>query len=167
MRIIHPEARGSAARWLLQCALATLTILVIFLLLDALLGAPFVALLGASTFIVFAMPKSRSAGPGSLLGGYLVGTFSGTLCSLLARSRLVGPAGVSQSKLLVTFGALSVGLAISIMVFTNTGHPPAAGLALGFVLSPWNYATIILVLSAAGLLSLARWLLRKELIDLA
>lgn len=125
-----------------------------------------VASLGATCFIVFAAPRSESARPRVLLGGYLVGTFSGTLCSLLARSSLVTSVGVSQNKLLVIFGALAVGLAISIMVFTNTGHPPAAGLALGFVLSPWNYATIILVLSAAGLLSLVRWLLRKVLVDL-
>jgi len=154
--IIPARARSNASRRILQCALATLVILVIFLLLDALLGATLVASLGATCFIVFAVPRSQSARPRVLLGGYLVGTFSGVICSLLARSLLASSIGIGQTELQVVLGALAVGLSILVMVFTGTGHPPAAGLALGFVLHPWDYLTIVLVLSAVVLLSLAR-----------
>jgi len=163
---IKVKARDNAGRWLLQCGLATLVILAIFLLLDTFLSASLVAALGATCFIVFAAPRSESARPRVLLGGYLVGTFSGVTCSLLARSSLASSIGIGQSGLLVAFGALAVGLSILGMAFTGTGHPPAAGLALGFVLHPWDHVTIVLILSAVVLLSLARWLLRKVLVDL-
>ena len=166
MGIIHPEARLNAGRWLLQCGLATLVILAIFLLLDTFLKASLVAALGATCFIVFAAPRSQSARPRVLLGGYLVGTFSGMICSLLASSSLASSIGIGQTDLQVVLGALAVGLSILVMAFTGTGHPPAAGLALGFVLSPWDYVTVVLVLSAGVLLTLARWLLRKVLVDL-
>ncbi|MEA3407179.1 MAG: hypothetical protein U9R48_03760 [Chloroflexota bacterium] len=52
------------------------------------------------------------------------------------------------------------------MLATDTGHPPAAGLALGFVADPWTEATVLFVLSAISLLALARYVLRDILIDL-
>ena len=166
MRVFDEKIRGNLGRYLFQCLLATVTISIVFLFLDVVLDAPLVASLGATSFIVFAMPKSQTARPRSLLGGYLMGTFSGTLCSLLATSSLMQSTGLGDKRLLVVFGAIAVGLATFGMVITDTEHPPAAGLALGFVVDRWDVTTILLVLSAVGLLTVAKWALRRVLLDL-
>jgi CBS-domain-containing membrane protein len=66
----------------------------------------------------------------------------------------------------VLFGALSVGLAILLMVVTNTEHPPVAGLALGFVLNEWNFRTVVVVFAGIVLLAILKTLLRPMLVDL-
>jgi CBS-domain-containing membrane protein len=58
-----------------------------------------------------------------------------------------------QGQARIVFGALSVGLAILLMVVMNAEHPPAADLALGFVLNEWNFWTVIVVVFAIVLLS--------------
>ena len=166
MRIIDRGLKKKLGRYLFQCALATLTVLGIFFLLDVLLRAALVSSLGATTFIVFAMPHSRTARSRSLLGGYLLGTLCGTLCSLAADCTLAASTGLTPRVRLIIFGALAVGLTILAMVSTDAEHPPAAGLALGFVANPWSQTTLLFVLSAVCLLSLARYLLRHILIDL-
>jgi len=64
------------------------------------------------------------------------------------------------------FGAMSVGLAIFVMVITNTEHPPAASLALGLVLNEFNYRTVIVVLIGIISLSLIKAVLRPVLKNL-
>jgi len=54
------------ARSVIQCGIATVIIFFILLWLDVLLGPSIVASLGATSFIVFAMPGSRAARPRSL-----------------------------------------------------------------------------------------------------
>ena len=166
MRIIDRKAKQNLGRYVSQCALATLVILIIFLFFDLLLGASLVASLGATTFIVFALPTSRPAQPRRLLGGYAIATLCGVLCSLLASSPLVGFTGLSQNRIVVIFSAVAVGIAIFTMALTNTEHPPAAGLALGFVADYWDWRTILFVLGAAALLTLTKRLLRNTLLDL-
>ncbi|MFO7917666.1 MAG: HPP family protein [Anaerolineae bacterium] len=166
MRIAKGGFREKPGRCILQCTLATLTVLGIFFLLDVLLRSTLVSSLGASTFIVFAMPHSRPARSRALVGGYIVGTLCGTLCSLAADCALAASTGLTPRTRLIIFGALAIGLAILIMLATDTGHPPAAGLALGFVADPWNEITVVFVLGAISLLALARYLLRHTLVDL-
>jgi CBS-domain-containing membrane protein len=70
----------TARRPLLQSLLATLCIVGIMLALDLLLQTAIVTTLGATTFIVFAMPNARPAQPRRLLSGYLAGAIAGVLC---------------------------------------------------------------------------------------
>ncbi|MFP3896739.1 MAG: HPP family protein [Anaerolineales bacterium] len=166
MGIISKGFERKQRRYVLQGALATATILGIFFLLDVLLRSTLVSSLGASTFIAFAMPHSRQARSRALVGGYMVGTLCGTLCSLAADCALAASTGLNPRTRLIIFGALAIGLAILIMLVTDTGHPPAAGLALGFVADPWTETTVLFVLSAISLLALTRYFLRHVLIDL-
>jgi CBS-domain-containing membrane protein len=166
MHIVDSGLKGNLGQYLVQCALAILTVLGIFFLLDVLLRTSVVSSLGATTFIAFAMPHSHVGRPRSLLGGYLLGTLCGTLCSLAAGCSLAVSTGLAERTRLIIFGALAIGLTILAMVSTDTEHPPAAGLALGFVADPWSGTTILFVLSAVGLLTLAKHLLRRTLIDL-
>jgi len=52
------------------------------------------------------------------------------------------------------------------MVVMNAEHPPAAGLALGFVLNEWNFWTVIVVVSGIALLSILKTVLKPVLVDL-
>jgi CBS-domain-containing membrane protein len=61
---------------------------------------------------------------------------------------------------------VSVGLAIFVMVLTNTEHPPAAGVALGLVLGECSILTVTVVLVGIVLLSLIKRVLRPVLKNL-
>jgi hypothetical protein len=99
--------------------------------LDTISHSAVIASLGASCFIVFTMPRARMSRPRFLIGGHVVGVAAGCvgrwLCAIPALARL--PVFSLHSGVLC--GALAVGLAIFVMVITDTEHPPAAGLALG------------------------------------
>jgi CBS-domain-containing membrane protein len=66
----------------------------------------------------------------------------------------------------VLFGAAAVGLAIFLMVITNTEHPPAGGLALGVVLAEWDTVALVVPIVGIVALSLARLALKPILINL-
>ncbi|MEA3407178.1 MAG: HPP family protein [Chloroflexota bacterium] len=105
MRVIGKGGfREKPRRCILQGALATMTSLGIFFLLDVLLRTTLVSSLGASTFIVFAMPHSRPARSRSLVGGYMVGTLCGTLCSLAADCALAASTGLPPGRALSSLG---------------------------------------------------------------
>jgi CBS domain-containing membrane protein len=151
---------------LFQCAVATAFILVTFLAMEAFMGAALVSSLGATTFIVLAMPHSRSARTDALMGGYVLGTLFGTGCSLLTQMPWLASLGVSPILLRYAVGGLAVGLTMLAMVSINVGHPPAAGLALGYALDPWDLRTVIFVLAAGLLLAMVKRIFRRRLCDL-
>jgi CBS-domain-containing membrane protein len=166
VRIVDPKFRGNAGRYLFQCALAFLTVLGVLFFLDLLLHTVIIASLGATAFIVFTMPNSRTARTRALLGGHLVGVGVGCAFSLLSRAPLVLSLFHEYKTPLTVFGALAVAAAIFLMVCTNTEHPPAAGMALGLVSESWDARTVAFIFIAVALLALARRLLRRVMIDL-
>ena len=127
--------------------------------LDALAHTAIVASLGASFFIAFTMPKTQASKPRPLIGGYLIGISTGSLCSMLASTFIVEGS-------YVIFGALAVGVAIFLMVVTNTEHAPAAGIALGLVINKWDHWTLLFILGAVVFLTVVKRLLRSVLINL-
>ncbi len=153
-------------RSLFQCLVATAFIALTFLAMDVFVGAGLVSSLGASTFIVLAMPHTRAARTDALMGGYILGTFFGTMCSLLTQVTWLHFLGVSPIYLRYVAGGLAVGLTMLAMVSINVGHPPAAGLALGYALDPWDLRTVIFVLAAGLLLAMVKRVFRRRLRDL-
>ena len=151
-------------RYLGQSLLATLVLWLISTLLDATLGTTLVASLGASTFIVFAMPSSIAARTRSVLGGYLLSAGAGVICTGLAL--WWGRAQGGAHAPIVVSGALAVGLSMLLMVSLDCEHPPAAGLALGLVTEPWDWRTLLAALAAVSGLALAHRALRRWLLDL-
>ena len=92
--------------YLLQCLLATVSVLLILVILDTKSNTAIIAALGASCFVVFTMPHAKVSRSRILLGGYLVGIIAGTFCHFL--SQLNWPASLTamqQSQ--VVFGALA------------------------------------------------------------
>lgn len=163
MELFDVEFRQRKLRYVLQCLLATAAVLAVLLILDALTNAAIIAALGASSFILFTMPHAQVSRPRFVVGGYVVGAAVGTLCYWLGQ--IPWPAALAGHSY-VAFGAMAVGLAIFVMVLTNTEHPPAASLALGLVLGEWSLLTVAVVLVGIVALSGLKKLLKPALINL-
>ena len=165
MKLFDKKVKHNLSRYILQCGLATATLLFVLLFLNAFDQTTIIASLGASTFIIFTMPDSFTAKPRNFLGGYLTGIVIG-----ITNSLLVG--FISEKFLLeghtiyIIFGAIAVGLTMFSMVILDTGHPPAVGLSLGLVLNRWTYLTVIFIFTAAILMYTVKYLLRNVLINL-
>lgn len=166
LNILDEKFKTHKARYVLQCTLATCAVFVVLLVLDVLYDTVIIAALGASSFIAFTMPRAQISRPRFLIGGYLFGIIAGVLCHYLSTWLPLAQWHVVQEFSNELFGALSVGLAIFLMVVTDTEHPPAAGLALGFVLNDWNYFTVIVVVVGIVSLSAIKALLKPVLMDL-
>lgn len=166
MRVFDKKFRDNKVRYISQCILATLAVFIVLMILDAVSNAAIIAALGASSFIVFTMPEAEASRPRFLIGGYLVGIAAGGFCHYLSLVPLLAHIPIIQKFPFVVFGAIAVGLAMFVMVITNTEHPPAASLALGLVLNECNYITV--VVSLVGIISLVviKAVLRPLLKDL-
>lgn len=138
--------------YLLQSLLATAVLAVLVLLLGknrtVLIGA-----MGATTFIVFAMPTTISAQTRNVIGGHLVGLASGAIFYLTSL-----PYPIEYS--------FAVGIAIFLMVALDVEHPPAAGTALAVVISEVSADAFLTIMMAAVVLSQCRYYLRRHLRDL-
>jgi len=169
MRILDRKFHKHVGRYLFQCALATLAVLVILLILDVITHAVIIASLGASSFIAFTMPHTNASRPRYLVGGYVCGMLSGIAMHVLAEAvgrPTWGDWAVDHAMVEGVFGAAAVGLAIFLMVITDTEHPPAAGLALGVVLAQWNTQALLVPIVGIVALSLARLAMKPILINL-
>lgn len=139
--------------YVLQSLLAALAlfVLVLFLGRDKMVVT---SAMGATSFIVFAMPKAVSAQTKNVIGGHLVGLACGTIFYF------------TKLPYFVEYPCV-VGMAIFLMVALDVEHPPAAGTALAVVineLSPIDAFVIIMI--SALILSQCRYFLRHYLKDL-
>lgn len=108
MKVFDEKFRNNKVRYILQCILATLSVLIILLILDAVSNAAVIAALGASSFIVFTMPEAQVSRPRYLVGGYLVGICAGCFCHYVSLVPLLRQVPIVQEFSYVVFGALSV-----------------------------------------------------------
>lgn len=164
-RIIDRKFSRNKLRYAFQCGLAGLSMLVVLLFLNVLEHTAILASLGSTAFVVFTVPRSYLSRPRPVIGGYLVAIAAGWPCHELQVWQPLGILAGGETSLIV-FGALAVATAIFLMALTNTEHAPAAGVALGLVLNPWDAATLAFVFGAALFFSLTRWLLKDRLMDL-
>ncbi|HEY68519.1 MAG TPA: HPP family protein [Thermoflexia bacterium] len=151
-----PEDQPSWKNYLFQSLLATLTVLIVLLFLS-IEQAVIISSIGATAFIVFAMPRSITARPRGVIGGHLVGLLSGSLCALIPQPSLIHS---------IIVYSLAVGLATFVMVVIDTEHPPAAGTALGVAIKGFSPKVALAVVTSAVILSLVHHLFRPRLKDL-
>jgi CBS-domain-containing membrane protein len=163
--LLDSKFRQNKLRYVFQTGLAAITMMAVLLLLDEVAQTVLIASLGASAFIAFAMPRSYPSRPRYMIGGYCVGTAVGCLLSVAA-SVLAEQLGVPPRAVQIICGAVATGLAFFVMVVTDTEHPPAAALALGYVLNEWQMGTILVVLGGVTALALIKELFRSRLMDL-
>ena len=152
-------------RYLLQCSLAGLVVLVLLLVLDAFTQTVLIASLGASAFVAFAVPLSLHSSPRHIVGGYIMGIIAGCLMSWLSDMPVLSSDLLGNASIIV-FGAIAMGTAMFLMVVTKTEHPPAAAVALGLVLNEWTGVTILVVLGGVIGLSILKRLVLPMLMDL-
>jgi CBS-domain-containing membrane protein len=150
------EFRSNWKHYVLQSLFATLTLSIVLVFLR-LQNTVIVASLGATAFIIFAMPKSITARPRHVIGGHLVGLVSGSICSFI-------PSIHDYSAILVL--SLSVGISIFVMVVIDTEHPPASGTALGIAYHGFSWKVVMAVIVSVVLLSLVHYCCRKVIRDL-
>ena len=165
LRIIDRKFRQNKLHYLFQCGLAGLAMLAVLLFLNVLEHTAILASLGSTAFVIFTVPRSYLSRPRPVIGGYLVAIATGWPCHELQAWQAVGGLAGPETSLII-FGALAVAAAILAMALTNTEHAPAAGVALGLVLNPWDYVTLTFIFGAALFFSLMRWLLKDRLMDL-
>ena len=142
--------------YVFQSLLATLTVFIVLLFLN-IEHAVIVSSIGATAFIVFAMPKSITAKPRNVIGGHLVGLLFGSLCALIPQ-----PSSIHS----VIVYSLAVGLSIFTMVIIDTEHPPAAGTALGVVIQGFSLNVLAAVVTSVVILSAVHHFLKPHLRDL-
>ncbi len=138
--------------YLLQILLATLILLFLTLILGR-EKVVTISAMGATSFILFAMPTSAPAQTRNVIGGHLVGLMCGGLFYFTAL-----PFFMEYS--------LAVGIAIFLMVILNVEHPPAAGTALAVAINEVSLEVFVTIMVSAVILSQFRWYLRKYLKDL-
>ncbi|NIU58546.1 MAG: HPP family protein [Phycisphaerae bacterium] len=139
--------------YILQSFLAALALFVLVLVLGE-NKIVVITSIGATSFLVFAMPTAVSAQTRNVIGGHLVGLACGTIFYF------------TKLPYFVEYPCV-VGMAIFLMVALDVEHPPAAGTALAVVineLSPID-AFVIMMISAL-ILSQCRYFLRQYLKDL-
>ena len=145
MKLFDTKFRDNKLQYILQCLLATASLIVIQLVIGQLSNQVVVASFGASVFLVFGMPHAQSTRPRFLIGGYLIGLVVGSGFHWL-RPLLQSPEVFQMSMVShVALAAVAVGAAMFAMVLTDTEHPPAAGLALGVALNPWSWQMLLAV----------------------
>lgn len=119
-------------------------IAVIALFATSLEAALILGSFGASCVLVFGFPDAPFSQPRNVIAGHLISSFIGLLCLTL-----FGPVWWSV--------AIAVGLAIALMMFTRTVHPPAGSNpvivfltqpAWDFLLMPTLIGAVILVIVA-------------------
>lgn len=142
--------------YVLQSLFATLTLAVVLWFLR-LQNAVVVASIGASSFIVFAMPKNITAQARNLIGGHLVGLLAGSLCALIPQPEF-------HYSILVY--SLAVGISIFIMVVIDVEHPPASGTALGVAITGFSWNVAIAIVTAVIVLSAVHRYANKYIRDL-
>ncbi|RAO99990.1 hypothetical protein PW5551_00995 [Petrotoga sp. 9PW.55.5.1] len=160
MRIfeILSKFKANWKNYVLQSILATITVFFIFTILNVQERPIIVSSMGATTFIVFAMPKSMVAKARNIIGGHAVGFICGSLFSLIFSN--TGPLFSNISY------ALAVGLSIFIMVVIDTEHPPAAGTALSLCIFGFSLNAFLSVFLSIIILSIVHHFLKPYMIDL-
>jgi CBS-domain-containing membrane protein len=151
-RMIKDKFRDLWPYYTLQTLIAIFAPLVLVLVLGKDKIVVIIAM-GATSFIVFAMPKGISAKTRNILGGHIVGLASGALFHFVTL-----PYYVSYP--------LAVGIAMFLMVALDVEHPPAAGTALAVVINEVSPDVFVAIMVSALVLSQCRYYLRHKLKDL-
>jgi len=148
------EIKDYGKYYFVQSLLASLVI-GIALLISGMHHLVIVASIGSTAFIVFMTPQKRIARPKNIIGGHLIGFFSGAFCAFFVPPH-------SES---VVMYALAVGISMFFMALTDTRHPPASGTALGIAISGFSWDVFFCLLIGVVALSLAHVLFRNVIKD--
>jgi CBS-domain-containing membrane protein len=135
-----------------QSFLAAVALFIIVLALDK--GKMVViSAMGATAFIVFAMPNAVSANSKNVIGGHLVGLILGMIFFFI------------DIPYFYEF-PIVVGIAIFVMAALDVEHPPAVGTALAVLINEVSIEVVFIIIAASVILSVCHYYLRHHLKDL-
>jgi len=165
-RLINRKFSADPKAYFIQPLIAVAAVVVLLSFVTLLTHAVIVAVLGASSFIVFVMPRAPVAETRRLIGGHVIGVVIGLACYYLFLTGPIGRIAQQESWVKMVAAGVSIGLAVLLMPLFDAEHPPAAGTALGLIVVPWTYGTIIFILAFAVSLAVVRKVLLRHLKDL-
>ena len=135
-----------------QSFLAAVALFIILLVLDK-QKIVVISAMGATAFIVFAMPNAVSAHSRNVIGGHLVGLILGMIFFFV------------EIPHFYEF-PLVVGIAIFVMAALDVEHPPAVGTALAVLINEVSTDVSFIIMATALILSICHYYLRHHLKDL-
>lgn len=141
--------------YVFQSLFAIITVILALLLLNIQERPIIVASVGATAFIVFALPKDSTANTANVIGGHLIGLLSGSLATLL-------PVG----DLSIVAYSVAVGLSIFLMVITDLEHPPASGTALSIATRGFSYNGVTGLMISVVIMASVHYFFRNRLRNL-
>jgi len=141
---IDPQFPTHWKQYLIQSSYAAITVFFITIILSN--NPVVIASIGATAFIVFAMPNNVAAEPKRIIGGHLVGFFVGSCFAVFPFMDILFFKAVWFSA--------SVGITILLMVVLDFEHPPAAGTALGMALVGYSSSSASAILISVVILAL-------------
>jgi len=160
MLSVDKKFKLNKKHYIFQCCLVTVTLGMLFSMLDFFFNTALVAALGATAFIVFTGPHKEISRSRYVVGGYTIGIVVG----LLAINGFYYMA-LDQSFFPVC-SALCVGITMFLMVVFDYEHPPAAGVALGLMINNGHPHSVAVAILGIIFVLLMRYFLRQVLIDL-
>jgi len=80
MQIFDKKLKKYFPNYMLQSLLATITLTIILYFENIFTRTAIIASLGATTFIIFAMPEYTTAQPRKVIGGHIIGIIVGVFC---------------------------------------------------------------------------------------
>ncbi len=135
-----------------QSFLAAVAFFIILLVLDK-EKIVVISAMGATAFIVFAMPNAVSAHSRNVIGGHLVGLILGMIFFFI------------EIPHFYEF-PLVVGIAIFVMAALDVEHPPAVGTALAVLINEVSTDVSFIIMATALILSICHYYLKNHLKDL-
>ena len=126
--------------------------------------------LASSSYLVFCVPHSVVAHPLKIIGSYVIAMtvgemmrlFANYFCDILPLCQIGHP----SMHIFEVAAAISVGIALLLMVLCKSEHPPAAGLAVVMVLDIRNLYALGIILFGAAMLAGIRVIFRNKLRNL-
>lgn len=156
-RIFDPRVKRSPGSYLLQTMLATLALLAVLSVKDALSRTVVIAALGSTAFVLFVMPHSATASPRHVIGGHAIAVIVGSVAAVF---------DAEGAFFFALTGALTVGVSVLLMAITDTEHAPAAGTALGVVSHGFSWGLVLFLAVSVGTLVVLHQILRPRLRNL-
>lgn len=161
---VDKDFRVNYKYYIFQSSLIFICIFLILLLCNF-FNVIIVASLGASSFILFAIPHTNNARVKYVIGGYFWGLILGSLFNFLYyKISSLNFAGIEYALMAVC--AASVAVTMFFMVITNLSHPPAAALALGLSTDSECFKTTVSAIIGVIIICTVRQILKKYLKNL-
>ena len=153
---IDPNFPSYWKQYIIQSSFAAFTVFIITLILYD--NPVIIASIGATAFIVFAMPNNIAAEPKRIIGGHFLGFFIGSCFAVFPFMDVV--------FFKAMWFSLSVGITILFMVVLDLEHPPAAGTALGMTLISYSSTSVMTIVISVLFLAIVGHLSKPYLKDL-